>query len=307
MGISQSLRDNPRLDRWLRFEDDRTVRVATGKVELGQGILTALAQIAAEELDLGLDQVRVMSGNSVEGPGEGYTASSWSVEHSGAAIRAVCAEVRAMALDRAALRLNAAPEELAIRNGSFLRDGAATGLDYWHVAPELDLTAEATGTARPKPGERPPDRRHERAAPRPAGEARRRRLHPGHGAAGHAARAHAAPAGARGDAGFARRRRHPARGRRWRQDRPARELRRLRRPGRDGRPQGRGDRGRGTCDLAGRADAASRAGARRLDRGPAFARPPHRRSACPRRASTACLYASAGPTCRTGRSRHPAP
>ena len=150
MGVSQSLRDNPRLDRWLRFEDDRTVRVATGKVELGQGILTALAQIAAEELDLGLDQVRVMSGNSVEGPGEGYTASSWSVEHSGAAIRAVCAEVRAMALDRAALRLNAAPEELAIQAGSFLRDGVATGLDYWHVAPELDLTAEATGTARPK-------------------------------------------------------------------------------------------------------------------------------------------------------------
>lgn len=150
MGISQSLRDNPRLDRWLRFEDDRTVRIATGKVELGQGILTALAQIAAEELDLGLDQVRVMSGNSVEGPGEGYTASSWSVEHSGAAIRAVCAEVRALALDRAALRLNAAPDELSIRNGGFLRDGAATGLDYWHIAPELDLSAEATGTARPK-------------------------------------------------------------------------------------------------------------------------------------------------------------
>ena len=150
MGVSQSLRDNPRLDRWLRFEDDRTVRVATGKVELGQGILTALAQIAAEELDLGLDQISVMSGNSVEGPGEGYTASSWSVEHSGAAIRAVCAEVRAMALGKAALRLNAALDELSIRDGGFLRDGAATGLDYWHVAPELDLTTEATGTARPK-------------------------------------------------------------------------------------------------------------------------------------------------------------
>ncbi len=150
MGVSQSLRDNARLDRWLRFEPERTVRVATGKVELGQGILTALAQIAAEELDLRVDQVRIMSGNSIEGPGEGYTASSWSIEHSGSAIRAVCAEVRSMALGRAALRLNAAPDELSIRDGGFFRDGAATGLDYWHVAPELDLTAEAAGTARPK-------------------------------------------------------------------------------------------------------------------------------------------------------------
>lgn len=151
MGISQSLRDNPRLDRWLRFEPDRTVRVATGKVELGQGILTALAQIAAEELDLRVDQVRIMSGNSIEGPGEGYTASSWSVEHSGSAIRAVSAEVRALALGRAALRLNAAPEELSVREGEFLRGGTATGLDYWHVAPEIDLSAEATGAVAPKP------------------------------------------------------------------------------------------------------------------------------------------------------------
>ena len=151
MGISQSLRDNPRLDRWLRFEPDRTVRVATGKVELGQGILTALAQIAAEELDLRVDQVRIMSGNSVEGPGEGYTASSWSVEHSGGAIRAVSAEVRALALTRAALRLNAAPEELTVRDGEFLRGGTATGLDYWHVAPDIDLSAEATGAVAPKP------------------------------------------------------------------------------------------------------------------------------------------------------------
>jgi CO/xanthine dehydrogenase Mo-binding subunit len=151
MGVSQSLRDNPRLDRWLKFEPDRTVRVATGKVELGQGILTTLAQIAAEELDLDLSQVTVMSGNSLDGPGEGYTASSWSVEHSGAAIRAVSAQVRAMALQRAALRLNAAVEDISIRAGEFINCGAPTGIDYWHVAHELDLTAEAAGKAAPKP------------------------------------------------------------------------------------------------------------------------------------------------------------
>ena len=151
MSVSQSLRDNPRLDRWLKFEPDRTVRVATGKVELGQGILTALAQIAAEELDLELSQVTVMSGNSVDGPGEGYTASSWSVEHSGAAIRAVSAEVRSMALQRAALRLNTAVKDISIRAGEFLDDGKPTGVDYWQLAHELDLGVEATGAVSPKP------------------------------------------------------------------------------------------------------------------------------------------------------------
>jgi nicotinate dehydrogenase subunit B len=150
-GMSISLRDNPRLDRWLRFQDDRTVRIATGKVEMGQGILTALAQIAAEELDLRVEQVLMLSGHSAEGPGEGYTASSWSIEHSGAAIRQVAAEVREMALNHAASRLGVDAGELCIEGGHFLRRGAPSGLDYWTIAPELDLGAEATGLALPKP------------------------------------------------------------------------------------------------------------------------------------------------------------
>ncbi|CAN7633246.1 molybdopterin cofactor-binding domain-containing protein [Neorhizobium tomejilense] len=149
--LTFSLKDNPRLDRWLRFQDDHTVRIGTGKVELGQGVLTALAQIAAEELDLRIDQVRMMSGNSIEGPGEGYTASSWSIEHSGAAIRLVAAEVRTLALARAALRLNAAPDELTVADGAFLKNGAPSGIDYWSIAGEIDLSAEATGAVAPKP------------------------------------------------------------------------------------------------------------------------------------------------------------
>jgi len=148
--LANSLKDNPRLDRWLRFLDDRTVRIGTGKVELGQGVLTALAQIAAEELDLRIDQISMMSGNSIEGPAEGYTASSWSIEHSGSAIRLVAAEVRALACLQAALRLNASPEELTIVEGTFFRNGIASGLDYWAIAGELDLSREATGRISPK-------------------------------------------------------------------------------------------------------------------------------------------------------------
>ena len=49
-----SLHVNRRLDRWLAFDPGGTVTISPGKVELGQGILTALAQIAADELDVPL-------------------------------------------------------------------------------------------------------------------------------------------------------------------------------------------------------------------------------------------------------------
>jgi CO/xanthine dehydrogenase Mo-binding subunit len=145
-----SLVDNPRLDRWIKFLPDRRVRVATGKVEIGQGIVTALNQIAAEELDLPLGRVVIHSGDTVEGPDELYTSSSLSIEVSGTSVRLVCAEVRAKALERAALRLNCSPADLTVSDGAFLQNGTATGQDYWSIAPELDLTQPPTGTAKPK-------------------------------------------------------------------------------------------------------------------------------------------------------------
>lgn len=148
--LPTSLVDNPRLDRWIHFNPDRTVRVATGKVEIGQGVVTALGQIAADELDVPLDRVAVLSGNTDHGPDEMYTTSSLSIEMSGGSIRLVCAEVRAKALDRAALRLNCSPHDLTVVDGQFLQNGAPTGQDYWTVAAELDLSQAATGTAPPK-------------------------------------------------------------------------------------------------------------------------------------------------------------
>ena len=58
--VPPMLSANPRLDRWVKFNDDRTATVFTGRVELGQGIITAMTQIAAEELDLSFEQVRIV-------------------------------------------------------------------------------------------------------------------------------------------------------------------------------------------------------------------------------------------------------
>src|ERR1044071_2545213 len=112
-----SLQTNRRLDAWLRINPDGTATVYTGKVELGQGILTALQQIAAEELDLPLDRLKMISGDTGRTPNEGQTAGSQSVENSGTALRMASAEVRAILVDHAAQKLGAAADSLSVVDG----------------------------------------------------------------------------------------------------------------------------------------------------------------------------------------------
>ena len=94
-----SLQTNRLLSAWLAINADGTATVFTGKVELGQGILTVLAQIAAEELDLPLARVKMISGDTGRTPNEGQTAGSQSVEFSGTALRLAGAEVRSILID----------------------------------------------------------------------------------------------------------------------------------------------------------------------------------------------------------------
>ncbi|HEX5868558.1 MAG TPA: molybdopterin cofactor-binding domain-containing protein, partial [Beijerinckiaceae bacterium] len=148
--LPASLIDHPRLDQWIAFEPDGTVRLSTGKVEIGQGILTALAQIAAEELDVAPERLRVRSGETGRTPNEGYTAGSLSVEVSGGSIRLVCADVRARFLDAAAAGLACDAGELSVEDGRILRHGQETRLDYWALAGRVDLGHAVRDTTMPK-------------------------------------------------------------------------------------------------------------------------------------------------------------
>jgi nicotinate dehydrogenase subunit B len=145
-----SLQTNRKLDGWLRINADGTATVFTGKVELGQGILTALAQIAAEELDLPLARIKMISGDTGQTPNEGQTAGSQSVENSGTALRMAGAEVRAILIELAAKRLGAAADQLAITDGVIAApDGRKVG--FGELAASVDLNREATAKATPKP------------------------------------------------------------------------------------------------------------------------------------------------------------
>jgi nicotinate dehydrogenase subunit B len=142
---------NPRLDRWVGFPAAGQVTVSTGRVEIGQGVLTAMRQIAAEELDVMPERILLQSGDTELTPNEGYTAGSQSIQFGGVALRLTCAEVRALFLDHAAARFGYSRDALTIRDGSLMLRGEATGQDYWSLAPAVDLARDATGRAAPKP------------------------------------------------------------------------------------------------------------------------------------------------------------
>ena len=145
-----SLNTNRRLEAWLRIDPNGTVIIFTGKIELGQGIGTALSQIAADELDVDLRRIEVVAGDTARTPNEGQTAGSLSVEQSGTALRFACAEARDILVSAAALKLGAPAALLTVSDGRVRAPGGATAT-YWDLAGDADLKREATATVKPKP------------------------------------------------------------------------------------------------------------------------------------------------------------
>lgn len=141
------LADNPRLDRWVGFPTPGKVAISTGRVEFGQGVLTAMAQLAAEELDVGIGRIAIRSGDTDGAPNEGYTAGSQSMQAGGVALRQACAEVKALFLTSAASALGCSVAELTVRDGRILRNGTPTPHDYWSLAASVSLRVDATGEA----------------------------------------------------------------------------------------------------------------------------------------------------------------
>ncbi len=145
-----SLQTNRRLDAWLHIGADGKVTVCTGKVEIGQGAVTALMQIAAEELDVLPGRITMVSGDTALTPNEGVTSGSQSMEQGGTALRFAAAEARAILLAKAATRLNAPAARLTVQDG-MVTAPSGNGISYWALAEDGLLRREATASARPKP------------------------------------------------------------------------------------------------------------------------------------------------------------
>ncbi|MEE8627500.1 MULTISPECIES: xanthine dehydrogenase family protein molybdopterin-binding subunit [Methylobacterium] len=149
-----SLAEAPRIDAWIRLDPDGSVTVLTGKAELGQGIKTALIQVAAEELGLDPAALRLITADTELTPDEGYTAGSHSMQDSATAIRLAAAAARALLVQAAALRLGARAETLSVADGAVAApDGRR--LHFAELAAEIDLDAPVPeATALREPGTR---------------------------------------------------------------------------------------------------------------------------------------------------------
>ena len=144
-----SLAANPKLSSWVRFSPGGHVMVSPGKVEIGQGIVTALAQIAADELDVDIGRVQMVRASTAASPNEGVTSGSLSVQQSGRAIRHACAEIRQIFLGDASYRLGVGIDALDIADGIISGPGNVS-TSYWELADEVSLDRKATPGATPK-------------------------------------------------------------------------------------------------------------------------------------------------------------
>ncbi len=115
--LPSGLRMNDRINAWLEVLADGRVRVFTGKLELGQGIRTAIAQVAAEELDLEMQQVEVKLVETGITPNEGYTAGSASIENSAMSVRYAAAAARQKLMEMASQKLGIPPAQLQMMHG----------------------------------------------------------------------------------------------------------------------------------------------------------------------------------------------
>jgi nicotinate dehydrogenase subunit B len=109
--------DPTQLDSWIAVRQDGTVTVFTSKVELGTGVETALAQIAAEELDVSWKKIKVDMGDTEKTIDQATTSGSRTIERAGPQIRQAAAAARKELLRLAAEKLGAPAEKLTVKDG----------------------------------------------------------------------------------------------------------------------------------------------------------------------------------------------
>jgi nicotinate dehydrogenase subunit B len=144
------IRNNPRLDAWVRVAPDGTVTVMTGRVELGQGILTAMRQVAADELDVAPERLVLVSGDTGQTPDEGTTAGSLAVKLGSTALGFACADARATLVAVAAQAWSVQPTDIRVEDGQMLGP-AGQRMSYGEAAGKVSLSRPVDVNARRKP------------------------------------------------------------------------------------------------------------------------------------------------------------
>jgi len=106
------------LDSWIAVLPDGRVNAFFGKMDMGQGLDVAVAQIVAEELDVGFDKVSVLMGDTASSCNQGGASGSTGTSNGARLLRKAAAEARRVLVERAADRLGAPAAELRVEDGT---------------------------------------------------------------------------------------------------------------------------------------------------------------------------------------------
>lgn len=141
------------IDTWIAIHPDTSATIYFGKCELGQGSTTGLLQVAAEELDLGMDQVRAVRLDTNVTPNQGATSSSSSIHRDAPKLRAAAAQARQALIARAARRIGVQPGSLIVQRGvvSVKGEDGFRSVTYGELLGDRPFNLKFTGTAPLKP------------------------------------------------------------------------------------------------------------------------------------------------------------
>src|SRR5437667_3484885 len=105
------------LDSWIAVKPDGSVTAFFGKMDMGQGVDVAIAQIVADELDVAFDRVSVVMGDTAFTCNQGGASGSTGVQRGGLTLRHAAAEARRLLLERASAKLGVPADRLVVRDG----------------------------------------------------------------------------------------------------------------------------------------------------------------------------------------------
>jgi isoquinoline 1-oxidoreductase len=125
----------------IHLAEDGAITVLTGKVEMGQGARTELAQAAAEELHVSVDQVQMVMGDTGQVPDDGITAGSRTTPSTVPAVRQAAATARLLLIRLAGERWEVAPETLRVRDGVVSNPADGRTIGYGQLAESADVAA----------------------------------------------------------------------------------------------------------------------------------------------------------------------
>jgi nicotinate dehydrogenase subunit B len=139
-----------RIDSWLAVKADGSVTCFTGRVDLGTGVRTALAQIVADELDVDLERVTMVMGDTSRTPDQGTTSGSNTIQKEAIPIRHAAADARQMLMKLASDRLGIPVSDLRAASGIITSGRAGKSISYGELIGDKRFDLRASGRARTK-------------------------------------------------------------------------------------------------------------------------------------------------------------